>query len=239
MKVSRKRRPYNIKLTALETKIEYKFKNTELLERALTHTSYFKQKSAINHFQRLEFLGDSVLSLIVSDFLYKKFPFFSEGRLSKLKSTIISQKVLAYFAKRLKLEKYIVLGKSVDLAKERGKFSILADCMESLLGAIYLDGGLKNCKRIVINLINNENIDILIDDSIIKNYKSFLQEITQKKLNCLPNYKISQEIGLDHQKKFFVNVIIKEKYYGQGTGKNKKEAEQNAAYNALKKMKAI
>lgn len=209
------------------------------MEKALTHTSYFIKKSNINHFQRLEFLGDSVLNLTVSDFLYNKFPFFSEGKLSKLKSTIISQKFLAHLAKHIMLEKYIVLGKSVDLVRGRGKFSILADCMESCLGAIYLDGGLKPCKKIILKLINSENINFLIDDSIIKNYKSFLQEITQKKYDCLPLYKLSQEKGLDHQKKFYVNVIIKNNVYGKGIGKNKKEAEQNAAYSALKKLKVI
>jgi ribonuclease-3 len=230
---------YNIKIIELETKLGYKFKNLELLEKALTHTSHFNKKSNINHFQRLEFLGDSVFNLTVSDFLYNKFPFFSEGKLSKLKSTIISQKFLAHLAKGIMLEKYIVLGKSVDLVKGRGKFSILADCMESCLGAIYLDGGLKPCKKIIIKLISNEDIDFLINDSIIKNYKSLLQEISQKKFNCLPVYRILKEKGLDHQKKFFVNVFVENNFYGKGIGKNKKEAEQNAAYNALKKLKAI
>jgi ribonuclease III len=234
-----KRGLYNIKLTELETILGYKFKNLKLLEKALTHTSHFVKKSNINHFQRLEFLGDSVLNLTVSDFLYNKFPFFPEGKLSKLKSTIISQKFLAQLAKSIMLEKYIVLGKSVDLVKGRGKFSILADCMESCLGAIYLDGGLNPCKEIIIKLINNENIDFLIDDSIIKNYKSFLQEISQKKFNCLPVYKILKEKGFDHQKEFFVDVFVENNLFGNGIGKSKKEAEQNAAFNALKNMKAI
>lgn len=209
------------------------------MKKALTHTSYFAQKSDINHFQRLEFLGDSVFNLTVSDFLYNKFPFFSEGKLSKLKSTIISQKFLAHIAESISLDKNIIFGKSVDLAKGRGKFSILADCMESCLGAIYLDGGLKPCKKIIIKLISNKNIEFLIDYSIIRNYKTFLQEITQKKFNTLPKYKLSQEDGLDHKKIFFINVIINDNIFGEGIGKSKKEAEQNAAYHALKKMKAI
>lgn len=209
------------------------------MKKALTHTSYFAQKSDINHFQRLEFLGDSVLNLTVSDFLYNKFPFFSEGKLSKLKSTIISQKFLAHIAESISLDKNIIFGKSVDLSKGRGKFSILADCMESCLGAIYLDGGLKPCKKIIIKLISNKNIEFLIDYSIIRNYKTFLQEITQKKFNTLPKYKLSQEDGLDHKKIFFINVIINDNIFGEGIGKSKKEAEQNAAYHALKKMKAI
>lgn len=231
----------NINLSNLEIKLGYKFKDTKLLERALTHTSYFnqKEKNEINHFQRLEFLGDSVLNLSVSELLYKKFPFFSEGKLSKLKSVIISQPFLVKLADHIMLEKHIILGKSIDLSRGRGKFSILADCMESCLGAIYLDGGLKPCKKIIINFINNEQMDLFLDERVIRNYKTFLQEITQKKLNCLPFYKVFKEEGLDHQKKFYITVLIDNNIFGKGIGKSKKEAEQDAAYQALKKMKAI
>ncbi len=231
----------NINLSNLETKLDYKFKDTKLLKKALTHTSTFnqKEKEEINHFQRLEFLGDSVLNLSVSEFLYKKFPFFSEGKLSKLKSVIISQPFLVKLADYVMLEKYIIIGNSVDLSRGRGKFSILADCMEACLGAIYLDSGLKPCKRIIINFINNEQMDLLLDEHVIRNYKTFLQEITQKKLNCLPCYKVLKEEGLDHQKKFYITVLIDNNIFGKGIGKSKKEAEQDAAYQALKKMKVI
>ncbi len=231
----------NINLSNLETKLGYKFKDSKLLERALTHTSYFnqKEKNEINHFQRLEFLGDSVLNLSVSELLYKKFPFFSEGKLSKLKSVIISQPFLVKLADYIMLEKHIIIGNSVDLSRGRGKFSILADCMEACLGAIYLDSGLKPCKKIIINFISNEQMDLLLDERVIRNYKTFLQEITQKKLNCLPFYKVLKEEGLDHQKKFYITVLIDNNIFGKGTGKSKKEAEQDAAYQALKKMKVI
>jgi len=211
------------------------------LEKALTHTSYYQQKEKkdINHFQRLEFLGDSVLNLSVSEYLYKKFPFFSEGELSKLKSVIISQPFLVKFANHIMLEKYVILGKSVDLVRGRGKFSILSDCMESCFGAIYLDGGLNPCKKIIIQFINNKQIDLLLDGHIIKDYKTLLQEITQKNQNCLPSYKVLKEEGLEHQKKFYIEVFINNQTYGKGIGKNKKEAEQVAAYQALKKMKAL
>lgn len=209
--------------------------------KALTHTSYYQQKEKkdINHFQRLEFLGDSVLNLSVSEYLYKKFPFFSEGELSKLKSVIISQPFLVKFANHIMLEKYVILGKSVDLVRGRGKFSILSDCMESCFGAIYLDGGLSPCKKIIIQFINNKQIDLLLDGRIIKDYKTLLQEITQKNQNCLPSYKVLKEEGLEHQKKFYIEVFINNQAYGKGIGKNKKEAEQVAAYQALKKIKAL
>ena len=228
-----------ITLSDLGTQLGYQFKNTELFEKALTHTSYHnqKEKNDINHFQRLEFLGDSVLNLSVSEYLYKKFPFFSEGELSKLKSVIISQPFLVKFANYIMLEKYIILGKSVDLIRGRGKFSILADCTEAFFGALYLDGGLNPCKKIIISFINNEQINLL-DKRIIKDYKTLLQEITQKKMNCLPSYKVLKVAGLEHQKKFHIEVRVGNHIYGKGVGKNKKEAEQDAAYQALKKMKA-
>jgi len=137
------------------------------------------------------------------------------------------------------LEKYVILGKSVDLVRGRGKFSILSDCMESCFGAIYLDGGLSPCKKMIIQFINNKQIDLLLDGSIIKDYKTLLQEITQKNQNCLPSYKVLKEEGLDHQKKFYIEVFINNHAYGKGIGKNKKEAEQLAAYQALIKMKAL
>ncbi|MFW6130668.1 MAG: ribonuclease III, partial [Atribacterota bacterium] len=215
------------------------FKDSGLLEKTLIHTSYHKQKEKenINYFQRLEFLGDSVLNLVVSEYLYKKFPFFSEGKLSKTKSVIISQHFLVKFADHLKLDKYVILGKSVDLIRGRGKFSILADCMEACFGAIYLDGGLEPCKKIIGGFISNE-LNLLFDWSLTRDHKTILQEITQKNLSSLPDYKVSKEEGLEHQKKFFVEVIIDNKIYGKGVGKNKKEAEQDAACQAIKKIKS-
>lgn len=135
------------------------------------------------------------------------------------------------------LEKYIILGKSVNLVGGRGKFSILADCIEACIGALYLDGGLNQCKKIIINFIKTEE-NILFNNMIITDYKTMLQELTQKNSKTLPKYKIMKEEGLEHQKKFFVEVLINEKVYGKGIGKNKKEAEQNAAKKAYKKLKS-
>lgn len=207
------------------------------MESALTHTSYHNEKDRkeISHFQRLEFLGDSVLNLCISEFLYTKFPFFSEGELSKIKSFMISQTFLVKFASYLNLYKYIKLGKSVDLDKGRGKFSILADCLEACLGAIYLDGGLNPCKKMVIRFITYHKID-LMKQYLNKDYKTYLQEATQKNLNLLPTYKVIKVAGLDHQKDFQVVVLIDQKIYGKGIGKSKKEAEQKAAFCALKKL---
>lgn len=227
-----------IDLSELERNLGYKFKNTELLTQALTHTSFFnqKEKNKVNHFQRLEFLGDSVLNLAVSKYLYQKFPSSSEGELSKIKSIMVSQQSLVKYAQLIKLEGFVIIGKSVNLTKGREKYSILADCLEACLGAIYLDGGFNFCKKIINRFIKQEQTDLL-NKREIRDYKTSLQEFTQKKFNCLPSYKILKEEGLEHQKIFHIAVYIGGNVFGVGTGKNKKEAEQDAAYHALKKLK--
>lgn len=227
-----------IDLSELERNLGYKFKNTELLTQALTHTSFFNQKdkNKVNHFQRLEFLGDSVLNLAVSKYLYQKFPSSSEGELSKIKSIMVSQQSLVKYAQLIKLEDFVIIGKSVNLTKGREKYSILADCLEACLGAIYLDGGFNFCKKIINRFIKQEQTDLL-NKREIRDYKTSLQEFTQKKFNCLPSYKILKEEGLEHQKIFHIAVYIGGNVFGVGTGKNKKEAEQDAAYHALKKLK--
>lgn len=228
---------HKIRFNNLETQLRYHFRNPDLLEKALTHSSCYHQKveNDKNIFQRLEFLGDSVLNLSVSEYLYKKFPFFSEGKLSKLKSNIISQSYLVKFAEYVHLEENIFLGKSVNLSRGRGKFSILADCMEACIGAIYLDGNLSACRRVIYHFIQEECKDLL-DEKMIRDYKTLLQESSQKQFNCLPDYRLIKEEGLEHQKVFYIEVRINRKIFGKGTGKNKKEAEQSAACQALNKI---
>ena len=237
MKIQHDRGLNKISLHLLQSQLGYQFNNPELLQRALTHSSYYHQqeKRKIAYFQRLEFLGDSVLNLVTSEYLYKKFPFSPEGKLSKLKSVMINRHSLVKFAGYIGLEKYLILGKSVDLVKGRGKFSILADCMEACLGSIYLDGGLFPCKMIINHFIDQEWFDLLNDYSV-NDHKTLLQEITQKKFHTLPTYRLVKQEGLEHRKKFFVEVIIDNHVYGKGIGKSKKEAEQDAAFQAVKKI---
>ena len=227
-------------IDGLEEKLGYRFKNKDLLKKALTHTSFYNQreKNEINHFQRLEFLGDSVLDLIVSKYLYKKFPFSSEGGLSKMKSIIISQPFVVKFANQINIDRYIILGKGIDLKKGRGKFSILADCLEACLGAIFIDSGINSCEKVIQRFLSNEKIELFTNDQI-SDFKTLLQEFTQKKFHCLPSYSTIKEAGLEHQKTFSMEVCIGTQVYGSGSGKNKKEAEQNAAYYALKKLKIL
>lgn len=232
--------PKKVSENGLEEKLGYKFKDKGLLKKALTHTSFSpqKEKAEINHFQRLEFLGDSVFDLVASKYLYCKFPFSSEGELSKLKSVIISQPFLVKLTDQINLGKYITLGRGIDLKKGREKFSILADCLEACLGAIFLDGGIGSCEIIINRLLKKENIELLTQNEI-NDFKTYLQEIVQKKFHCLPTYQTVKELGLEHQKTFYMEVYVGTKLYGSGSGKNKKEAEQDAAHHALNTLKAL
>ncbi|OGD14222.1 ribonuclease III [Candidatus Atribacteria bacterium RBG_19FT_COMBO_35_14] len=225
-------------LNYLEKKLDYKFKNKTLLNEALTHPSFQKKslKDKTTNNQRLEFLGDSVLNLIVTEHLYRKLTSFSEGKLTKIKSVMVSKDILAKWADRLSLGKYIILGKGEDSTGGRNKLSILADCFEALLGAIYLDSGLQKAKKIISSFINKET-ELIMKGKYGEDYKTLLQEISQKKMKCLPEYCLIKEKGPDHKKIFCIEVRLKKIIYGSGTGENKKEAEQNAAQNALKKLK--
>ncbi|HUS51433.1 MAG TPA: ribonuclease III [Candidatus Paceibacterota bacterium] len=230
----------DLMLKDLENKLDYKFKNRALLKEALTHSSFQKRSLKDNtaNNQRLEFLGDSVLDLIVTEFLYRKLASFSEGKLSKVKSVIVSKDILAKWANHLSLGKYILLGKGEDLTGGRKKLSILADCFEALLGAIYLDGGLIKTKKIISSFVKEE-IKLIIKGKYEEDFKTLLQEISQKKMKCLPEYFLIKEKGPDHKKIFCIEVKLKKIIYGTGNGENKKEAEQDAAKNALIKLKVI
>ena len=230
----------DLMLKDLENKLDYKFKNRDILQEALTHPSFqnIKLNNKTTNNQRLEFLGDAVLDLIVTEHLYCKLPSFSEGKLTKIKSIIVSKDTLAKWAIHLSLGKYILLGKGEDLTGGRKKLSILADCFEALLGAIYLDSGIIKTKKIISPLIKEE-IELIIKGKYEEDFKTLLQEISQKKMKCLPEYRLIKEKGPDHKKIFCIEVRLKKVTYGTGDGENKKEAEQDAAKGALKKLKVI
>jgi len=230
----------DLMLKDLENKLDYKFKNRDILQEALTHPSFqnIKLNNKTTNNQRLEFLGDAVLDLIVTEHLYRKLISFSEGKLTKIKSIIVSKDTLAKWAIHLSLGKYILLGKGEDLTGGRKKLSILADCFEALLGAMYLDSGIIKTKKIILSLIKEE-IELIIKGKYEEDFKTLLQEISQKKMKCLPEYRLIKEKGPDHKKIFCVEVRLKKVTYGTGDGENKKEAEQDAAKDALKKLKVI
>ena len=223
-------------LTPLQDNLGYRFKDIHLLIKALTHKSYVNEKTeSIKDNERFEFLGDSVLGLIVSDYLVKKYLHYSEGALSKIRASVVNEGCLATLSRRINLGKYLFLGKGEDLSGGRNKSSLLANAFEALVGAIYRDGNLETVTRILLPLLENE-INSYADTCQFLDYKSDLQEYTQNKLFCIPTYKVSNEIGPDHDKRFDVAVVIRDEVYGQGIGRSKKEAEQAAAKMALEKI---
>ncbi|WP_077367394.1 ribonuclease III [Anaerosalibacter sp. Marseille-P3206] len=225
-------------LSKFEEVIDYKFKDITILNRALTHSSYANEhkKSSISYNERLEFLGDSVLSLIVSDYIYKKYPDYPEGDLTKLRAAVVCELALAYIAKNLKLGDYLLLGKGEEATGGRDRTSILADALEALIGAIYLDRGLEASKQFVINLLENEIIQAAKEGDLFTDYKTKLQETLQKTSKSKIEYKIEKEVGPDHDKKFYMSAIINSEVCGRGWGRNKKEAEQMAAKEVLNRM---
>jgi ribonuclease-3 len=224
-------------LTKLETKINYTFKNKELLKDALKHRSLFPEQTTTPiASERMEFLGDSVLNLIVSEFLYRKFPEKDEGSLSKIKAKIVSKSFLYQKAQELGLSKYILVNNSEKKLKIESGVSINADIMESLIAAIYLDSSLLQTQFIVTNLLLNNLKDDLKDEQF-QNYKSQLQEWSQARNGNIPEYVVTQETGPDHNKKFYVEVNIDNLYKAKGKGKSKRTAEQDAAKNLLKDIR--
>lgn len=215
----------------VQEKIGHTFKNTELLRTALTHSSYaneYKKKSN----ERLEFLGDSVLSLIVSDYIFRRLTNVDEGRLSKYRATLVCERSLYEISKKISLNKFILLGKGEEMTGGRERPSIVSDAFEAVLAAIYLDGGMETARKWVIDLMR-EAIDEVIMGYRYKDYKTMLQEALQKGSKGKVTYRTVSEKGQDHNKIFEVEVLVDNVPRNRGTGHNKKEAEQNAAHAAL------
>lgn len=225
-------------LSFLEKKIGYRFKNKETLLQALTHSSYAYENQQNNKVDNevLEFLGDSVLGLIIADFLCSSYPHLFEGQLSKLKSAAASTSSLSYFAQKIKLDKLIRLGKGEEKSGGRKKRTILAGAFEALIAAIYLDGGLKEAKKFVIYQLNSLFKKIDIEKFFINNYKSALQEYFQKENLPSPVYKTITSNGPDHKKTFHVEVFSADKSLAKAKGTSKKNAEKRAAQKALKNL---
>ncbi len=222
-------------MNSLENKISYKFRNSLLLAEALTHPSlaYESQRPHFDN-QRLEFLGDAVLQLILTEELFRLFPDFSEGHLTKLRSRLVSRKALAAYARRLKLGDYLMLGKGEESSGGRKRASSLADAFESLVGAIYMDNGLPSAHDFVLEQCSEEIREISEQPSEI-NPKGQLQEILQAISSTSPNYKVTSEGGPDHNKIFETRVTWSGRDLGRGSGTSKKEAEIAAAKDALEK----
>ena len=220
-------------LATLQKMLGYSFKEIKLLNKALTHKSYVNETGGnLKHNERFEFLGDSVLDLIVSNYMVHKYTDFKEGMLSKTRAGVVNESCLAKLARKINLGDYLLLGKGEEISGGRKKPSLLANTYEALVGAIYYDSDLETAAEVLLPSIKKE-IEGFLETPESRDHKSDLQEYTQNKMVCIPAYKVTKEIGPDHEKQFEVIVSIKDKNRGKGMGRSKKEAEQAAAKMAL------
>jgi len=222
-------------INELETAIGYRFHNIQLLRSALTHSSYANERwhNSLLSNERLEFLGDSVLGMLVADYLYRTFPDRPEGELTRMRADMVCEKALATAANSISLGNHLLLGHGEERLGGRSRESILADAMESVIAACYLDGGLEAAHAIVEKFIlvrvpvtRLQNVD----------YKTQLQELVQQKKNQVLTYALVGESGPDHDKRFDVEVSLNGKVVGSGFGKSKKRAEQDAAHSAIETL---
>ncbi len=222
-------------MTELEQNLDYEFHNRALLENALCHSSYANEKHvAGGSNERLEFLGDAVLSLVVADYLYEHFTNRPEGELTKLRASLVCEKTLCCFSKELNLGRFLKFGKGEEAGGGRERPSILADAFEAVLAAMYLDGGMDVARRHVLRFVRKELGHT--DPGEFKDYKTTLQEVVQRNPEERLCYVLIAESGPDHDKSFTVEVHLNSNVIGTGTGKTKKAAEQMAAMDALKLM---
>jgi ribonuclease III len=232
----RKEKKINSKqLDRLQKIIRVKFKSKILLQRALTHRSYVNEsgKKNMTDNERLEYLGDSVLGLVVNEFLFKHFEDYREGKLAKIKSAVVSEATLAKIARNINLGEFILMGKGEENSGGRERPSILANTVEAVIGAIFLDSGLKLSRKFVLSLIRDE-IDSVDGVAYMRDPKTALQEYVQKKYKDRPIYQVIEERGPDHQKEFIVKLIINGREIVTGEGPSKQKAEMNAARASLK-----
>ena len=224
----------NEQLKELEEKISYHFQDKHLLAQALTHSSYANEhRLDHNHCnERLEFLGDAVLEIVTSDFLYHKYTEKPEGDLTKIRASIVCEPTLAYCAEAINLGSYLFLGKGEDATGGRNRNSVVSDAMEAVIGAIYLDGGLANAKEFIHRFILND----IEHKQLFYDSKTILQEMVQAKYKETLVYELIKEEGPDHNKSFEVCVKIGDEEIGRGLGRTKKAAEQVAAYHGICKI---
>jgi ribonuclease-3 len=216
--------------------VAYSFKDETVLMNAMTHRSYLHddmERWASN--ERLEFLGDAVLGMLVTETLFKKYPQGSEGELTKAKSFIVSRSMLAKRAQEINLGRFLYMGNGEDRSGGRQRKSILSDAFEALIGAIYIDGGLEAARRFVKKFVL-QNVNQYFQSEYHQNFKSWLLEYAQARGDAVPKYKVLKETGPDHQKVFTIIVTINGKTMGKGKGFTKKSAEQNAAKHAIEKL---
>jgi len=223
-------------MSDFENAIDYSFKNKQNLLLALTHSSYANENKSkkLNSNERLEFLGDAVLNIIISEYIYTKYSNLSEGEMTKARANIVCESSLFKCANSIVLGKHLILGKGEELSGGRTRTSILSDAFEALIGSIYIDGGIKKVRKFLLDTMS-QLISDSINGVILMDYKTQLQEIVQKSNDQKVIYEILEEKGPDHNKIFISQVSVSNKILGIGEGRSKKEAEQNAARAALEK----
>ncbi|MBX3171930.1 MAG: ribonuclease III [Candidatus Eremiobacteraeota bacterium] len=216
----------------LQDLLQYQFRDQSLLAQALRHESY-AQESEESSQERLEFLGDSILGAVVSDFLFRHYHQLPEGRLAQMKAALVSTEQLAEKARQLELGDYVELGRGQQQEGNRQRSNLLADTLEALIGAIYLESGFETVRNLVLRLFENE---LRAAEEWRKDYKSSLQEEAQRLFQELPEYQVLEEIGPPHDRTFLVQVCLRGRVYGHGSGRSKREAGQKAAEEALSRL---
>lgn len=224
-------------LKELQKKLHYRFKSLDLLDQGLRHKSFVHEnpeaKGEDN--ERLEFLGDAVLNLVIGHLIMEGHPDYSEGSLSQLRAAVVNEARLANIARELTLGEYLLLGKGEEMTRGREKNSILAASLEALLAAVYLDGGFKKAFQVISQQFS-ASLETAEQEGFYQDFKTMLQELSQKSLKATPQYLLVKEFGPDHNKVFGIKVMIQGKVAGVGAGKTKKEAEQKAAQRTLQRL---
>lgn len=233
----RTRKDREKKLSRLEQSMGYTFRDKKLLETALSHLSYVNETGGNyqDSNERLEFLGDAVLDLVVSEYLFSRFASAREGKLTRIKSAIVSRSALAARAAGFNLENFVIFSRDSFADLQRGRKSVISNSLEAIIGAIYLDGGLSSARRFVYGkLLDGGKADLSLDT--LDEAKNTLLHLSQVNFHCQPSYRIVKIDGPEHAREFICEVKIKEKIMGRGAGRSKKEAEKKAAVQALKQL---
>ena len=222
-------------LLQFQRRLGVRFRNISLLNLALCHRSYANEVGEVDNNERLEFLGDSVLGLTMSQHLYENLTGEAEGALARVKSAVVSEKSLVSAARRVRLDQMVLIGKGEEASGGRTKKAILADSLEAVIGAYYLDSGLSAARRLVEEHLTADVRGVL-EDRQRRDYKTLLQELVQQRFKSYPRYKVTQTRGPDHDQTFWTEVTVQRRVYGPGRGKSKKEAEQQAAEIAFRDL---
>ncbi len=224
-------------LSAFQNILGFTFKEESLLKEALTHRSYLNEHPSwpLSHNERLEYLGDAVLELVVSRFLFEKFSDFPEGKLTGLRAALVNYRMLSKVASEISLDKFILMSKGESKDSVKAKEIIMANAMEALIGAVYMDSGYDSAEKF-INKFVLSHLDEVVNLGLDKDAKSLLQELAQEKEKVTPTYRVLKEEGPDHKRTFYVGVFFGEEMMERGVGSSKQEAETNAAENAIKTL---